>query len=45
MSGVPFEELTGEQKEVADSTVLTMLVLGGAGVGKTTTALWRRGVS
>jgi DNA helicase-2/ATP-dependent DNA helicase PcrA len=40
MSGVPFEELTGEQKEVADSTVLTMLVLGGAGVGKTTTALW-----
>ena len=40
MTGVPFEALTDEQKEIADSRAPTMLVLGGAGVGKTTTALW-----
>jgi DNA helicase-2/ATP-dependent DNA helicase PcrA len=40
MSGVPFEALTSEQREVADSKAPTLLVLGGAGVGKTTTALW-----
>jgi DNA helicase-2/ATP-dependent DNA helicase PcrA len=40
MSGVTFEQLTGEQKEVADHQAPTLLVLGGSGVGQTTTALW-----
>ncbi|KWX09119.1 hypothetical protein TR74_11530 [Carbonactinospora thermoautotrophica] len=35
-----FEQLTAEQRQVADATAPTMLVFGGAGVGKTTTALW-----
>jgi DNA helicase-2/ATP-dependent DNA helicase PcrA len=40
MTGVTFEELIPEQQEVADLTAPTALVLGGAGVGKTTAALW-----
>ena len=40
MSGILFEQLTDAQKEVTDSSAPTILVLGGAGVGKTTTALW-----
>src|SRR5665213_2295979 len=39
-SGVDWEQLTDEQRLVAASDASTMLVLGGAGVGKTTTALW-----
>jgi ATP-dependent DNA helicase UvrD/PcrA len=35
-----FDELTPEQRAVADHPAPTLLVLGGAGVGKTTTALW-----
>jgi hypothetical protein len=35
MSGILFEQLTDAQKEVADSSAPTILVLGGAGVGKT----------
>ena len=37
---VSFGDLTREQREVADLSARTVLVLGGAGVGKTTTALW-----
>jgi DNA helicase-2/ATP-dependent DNA helicase PcrA len=37
---VSFEQLTPEQQGVADAEAATCLVLGGAGVGKTTTALW-----
>lgn len=37
---VSFEQLTPEQQRVADDQSATCLVLGGAGVGKTTTALW-----
>jgi DNA helicase II / ATP-dependent DNA helicase PcrA len=40
MTGVPFDQLTAEQRAVADHPARTVLVLGGAGVGKTTTALW-----
>jgi DNA helicase-2/ATP-dependent DNA helicase PcrA len=40
MSGILFEQVTDAQKEVTDSSAPTILVLGGAGVGKTTTALW-----
>jgi DNA helicase-2/ATP-dependent DNA helicase PcrA len=38
--GVAFDDLLPEQQAVADSHHQTLLVLGGAGVGKTTTALW-----
>lgn len=37
---VIFDQLTTEQRAVADHDARTILVLGGAGVGKTTTALW-----
>lgn len=37
---VTFDQLTAEQRAVADHQARTILVLGGAGVGKTTTALW-----
>lgn len=37
---VDFEALTPEQRAVVDSDAPISLVLGGAGVGKTTTALW-----
>lgn len=37
---VGFEQLTPEQRAVADSRARTIIVRGGAGVGKTTTALW-----
>ncbi len=40
MSGVTFDHLIPAQQDVADQTHPTALVLGGAGVGKTTTALW-----
>lgn len=40
MTGISFDQLTTEQQVVADHTARTVLVLGGAGVGKTTTALW-----
>jgi DNA helicase-2/ATP-dependent DNA helicase PcrA len=40
MTGVTFEELIPAQQKVADLTATTALILGGAGVGKTTTALW-----
>ena len=40
MTGVSFDQLTIEQQTVADHRTRTVLVLGGAGVGKTTTALW-----
>lgn len=40
MSVESYEDLTAAQKEVVNSTAPTLLVLGGAGVGKTTTALW-----
>lgn len=39
-AGVNWEQLTDEQRFVVESTSSTTLVLGGAGVGKTTTALW-----
>ena len=35
-----FEDLSGQQKDVASATGSTVLVLGGAGTGKTTAALW-----
>lgn len=35
-----YADLTDEQKTVAECHCKTMLVLGGAGTGKTTTALW-----
>jgi DNA helicase II / ATP-dependent DNA helicase PcrA len=37
---ITFDDLIPAQQEVADLTVATALVLGGAGVGKTTAALW-----
>lgn len=37
---ITFTDLMPEQQEVADLAPSTALVLGGAGVGKTTTALW-----
>lgn len=37
---VTWEELEDEQQDAADSKDGTLLVLGGAGTGKTTTALW-----
>src|SRR5713226_6335249 len=40
MSAITFDDLIPAQQEVADLTELTALVLGGAGVGKTTAALW-----
>ena len=40
MSGIAFTDLTPVQQQVADLTDWTALILGGAGVGKTTTALW-----
>lgn len=40
MSGIAFTDLTPVQQQVADLTDGTALILGGAGVGKTTTALW-----
>ncbi|MHB8431626.1 MAG: UvrD-helicase domain-containing protein, partial [Acidimicrobiales bacterium] len=40
MSEVTFDDLIPAQQDVADQTRPTALVLGGAGVGKTTTALW-----
>ncbi len=39
-SGLRFEDLTDEQRRVADAPEPTVLVYGGAGVGKTTAALW-----
>lgn len=36
----PFLTLGDEQRSIADSTATNLLILGGAGVGKTTTALW-----
>lgn len=40
MTAVSFDQLTAEQQSIADHPARTVLVLGGAGVGKTTTALW-----
>lgn len=40
MSGVTSDDLIPAQKDVADQTQPTALLLGGADVGKTTTALW-----
>lgn len=40
MKSVGFDDLIPAQQAVADSDARTLLVLGGAGVGKTTTALW-----
>lgn len=40
MASLDFTDLTPVQQQVADLTAPTALVLGGAGVGKTTTALW-----
>jgi DNA helicase-2/ATP-dependent DNA helicase PcrA len=40
IGGIRYEDLTPEQREVVDGTEPTLLVGGGAGVGKTTTALW-----
>lgn len=40
MPRIDFTDLTPMQQQVADLTAPTALVLGGAGVGKTTTALW-----
>ncbi|HZD71243.1 MAG TPA: UvrD-helicase domain-containing protein [Actinomycetes bacterium] len=37
---VAYEDLVGEQQEVLHAREATMVVGGGAGVGKTTTALW-----
>ena len=37
---VTFDQLTAEQRAVVEHKARTILVLGGAGVGKTTTALW-----
>jgi DNA helicase II / ATP-dependent DNA helicase PcrA len=37
---IEYADLVEEQREVADSDNDTVLVLGGAGTGKTTTALW-----
>jgi DNA helicase-2/ATP-dependent DNA helicase PcrA len=39
-AGIGYEDLTPEQREVVDATQTTLLVGGGAGTGKTTTALW-----
>lgn len=40
MPPITFDDLIPAQQEVADLTEPTTLVLGGAGVGKTTAALW-----
>lgn len=40
MKSVGFDDLIPAQQAIADSDARTLLVLGGAGVGKTTTALW-----
>jgi DNA helicase II / ATP-dependent DNA helicase PcrA len=40
VTGIAFDDLTPEQQHIADLTQDTALILGGAGVGKTTTALW-----
>ncbi len=40
MSLIGWESLDPDQRVVADSDLDALLVLGGAGVGKTTTALW-----
>ncbi|MHB1251791.1 MAG: UvrD-helicase domain-containing protein [Acidimicrobiales bacterium] len=40
MTSVSFDQLVPEQRTIADHNSGTVLVLGGAGVGKTTTALW-----
>jgi DNA helicase II / ATP-dependent DNA helicase PcrA len=37
---IGYEDLTPEQREVVEATEATLLVGGGAGTGKTTTALW-----
>lgn len=39
-AGVGYDSLVAEQRAVAESEADTVLVQGGAGVGKTTTALW-----
>jgi DNA helicase II / ATP-dependent DNA helicase PcrA len=39
-ASIGYEDLTAEQREVVDATEATLLVGGGAGTGKTTTALW-----
>jgi DNA helicase-2/ATP-dependent DNA helicase PcrA len=39
-ASIGYEDLTPEQREVVDATEPTLLVGGGAGTGKTTTALW-----
>lgn len=39
-ASIGYEDLTPEQREVVDAAEATLLVGGGAGVGKTTTALW-----
>jgi DNA helicase-2/ATP-dependent DNA helicase PcrA len=40
MTVITFDDLIPAQQEVADLTAPSALVLGGAGVGKTTAALW-----
>jgi DNA helicase-2/ATP-dependent DNA helicase PcrA len=40
MTAITFDDLIPAQREVADLEAATALVLGGAGVGKTTAALW-----
>lgn len=40
MTVITFDDLIPAQREIADLTATTALVLGGAGVGKTTAALW-----
>lgn len=39
-AGVDYDSLVAEQRAVVESHARVVLVLGGAGVGKTTTALW-----
>jgi DNA helicase II / ATP-dependent DNA helicase PcrA len=39
-ASIGYEDLTAEQRQVVDATEATLLVGGGAGTGKTTTALW-----
>ena len=40
MASISWDSLEDEQRDVADSDAEALLVLGSAGVGKTTTALW-----